>query len=236
MNTKNNLSQSEKCELLHSAFRTLRTRGIIKTWADLAGLLDVNPTSLSSAKNGKENYLTDSLISKVSDLLENYNNPNKYEVGSPRLGTEPEEGISALAPASQELKFVPTIPIHAYRAVNFDVMEYFATTTDKLHLSPIVLQFPKTDCYYFVNSEDMSPELRSNDMLCLSKLPEGASVTNGEIYIINTKYQGIIGRYVYDDGDFYLVKSNQTRWTDMRIPKEEVFSVFRILGGIRTNI
>ena len=103
-------------------------------------------------------------------------------------------------------------------------------------MSPIVMQFPGTDCYYFVNSEDMSPNLRTNDLLCLSRLPAEAKVTNGDICIINTKFQGILERFVYDDGDALILKAAQSRWTDMRIPKEEIFNIFRILGGIRTNI
>ena len=131
---------------------------------------------------------------------------------------------------------MPTIPIKAYRAVGFDVMEYFRTTTDYIHLTPIISQFPQTDCYYFVNSDDMSPNLHTNDLLCLSRIPNLDHITNGDLCIVNTKYNGMLERFVYDDGDAFVLKSSQPRWTDMRIEKKDIFSVFRILGGIRTNI
>lgn len=226
---------NEKIRIIKESYESLRARKIVKTQNDFAELLGISAKSLSAGKNGVEGYCTDSLISKIQGVMKEYERQERVE---PALLSqeEPQESLSALTPHFNEVRQVPTIPVHAYRAVDFDVMEYFKTTTDKLHLSPIVLQFPNTDCYFYVNSNEMSPELRTNDLLCLSRIPNEGRVTNGDIYILNTKYQGILGRFVYDDGDHYVLKSSQERWTDMRIPKAEVYSVFRILGGIRTNI
>ena len=224
---------SDKLNYIMESYNTLRARSVVKTWSDLASLLGVNRTCLSAAKQGDEKYLTDSLISKIQGLMKEY----ERSVVSAELSQADGEGrISAMAAPYQNMRCIPTIPIHAYRAVNFDVMQYFQETHDDLRMSPIVMQFPGTDCYYFVNSEDMSPNLRTNDLLCLSRLPDDAKVTNGDICIINTKYQGILERFVYDDGDALILKAAQPRWTDMRIPKDEIFNIFRILGGIRTNI
>lgn len=237
----------EKRRIFEDSFTTLRAKGIIKTYLDFANLLGVSKNSISAAKNGNETYLTDNLISKIQGLMReqeqsisisnSQNSPvingdnNNVEIGH----TQPAR-ISPMSVQHYQLKYIPTIPIHAYRAIGFDVMEYFQSTQDDLHMSPIVQQFPGTDCYYFVNSDDMSPNLQTNDLLCLARLPEGAKVTNGDLCILNTKYQGMLERFVYDDGDALILKATQPRWTDMRIPKEEIFNIFRILGGIRTNI
>lgn len=234
-----------KMSYIMDSYNTLRARSVVRTWSDFALLLGVNRTCLSAAKQGNENYLTDSLISKIHGLMKEYdrsvsvnNSPGTNVVNGDNNNVEigNHNGISSLGAVNPVMRYVPTIPIHAYRAINFDVMEYFRSTKDELHMSPIIMQFPGTDCYYFVNSEDMSPNLRTNDLLCLSRLPDDAKVTNGDLCIINTKYQGILERFVYDEGDSLLLKSTQPRWTDMMVPKDEVFSVFRILGGIRTNI
>ena len=223
----------EKIRIFEDSFTTLRAKGVIKTYQDFANILGVSKNSISAAKNGNETYLTDSLISKIQGLMKEYERP----VVTAEVSQVDGEGrISAMAAPYQNMRCIPTIPIHAYRAVNFDIMQYFQETHDDLKMSPIIMQFPGTDCYYFVNSEDMSPNLRTNDLLCLSRLPAEAKVTNGDICIINTKFQGILERFVYDEGDYLLLKSTQPRWTDMRIPKEEIFNIFRILGGIRTNI
>lgn len=226
---------NEKIRIIKESFDSLKARKIVKTQNDFAEILGISPKSLSAGKNGDERYCTDSLISNILGVMKEYERQDVVPV-NPEFSPKPEGKISALSTPYQTMKCVPTIPIHAYRAINFDVMEYFRTTSDDLHMSPIVMQFPGTDCYYFVNSEDMSPHLRTNDLLCLSRLPDEARVTNGDLCILNTKYQGMIGRFVYDDGDALVLRSNQPRWTDMRVPKEEIFSIFRILGGIRTNI
>lgn len=239
----NTMTNDNKLTYLHESYNTLRANGRIKTWTDFANLLDTNRSCLSAAKQGDPKYLTDSLIDKVKGVMTTSsliisNSPGSNVVNGDNNNVEfnGEKCLSAMATPYQSIRCVPTIPIHAYRAVGFDVMEYFKSTQDDLHMSPIVQQFPGTDCYYFVNSDDMSPNLQTNDMLCLARLPEGSKVTNGDLCILNTKYQGMLERFVYDDGDALILKSTQPRWTDMRIPKDEIFSVFRILGGIRTNI
>lgn len=218
--------------IFNNSFSTLRAKGVIKTYKDFADILGTSKNSISAAKKGDEKYLTESLISKIQGITKEL---ERVEMNSHEDDKLEISGTSALVPHSG-MKCVPTIPIHAYNAVNFDVMEYFAQTDDDLRLVPLVMQFPGTDCYYFVNSEDMSPNLRTNDLLCLSRLPDDAKVTNGDICVLNTKYQGILERFVYDEDDFLLLKSTQSRWTDMRVPKSEVFNIFRILGAIRTNI
>lgn len=230
----------EKIRIIKESYETLRARRIVKTQEDFAKLLDVSPKSFSAAKNGVPGYCTDSFVGRVIAFMKQYDTEKHVDgYGEPKtneMTLRDDHSISSLGAVNPVMRYVPTIPIHAYRAINFDVMEYFRNTKDELHMSPIIMQFPGTDCYYFVNSEDMSPNLRTNDLLCLSRLPDDAKVTNGDLCIINTKYQGILERFVYDEGECLLLKSSQPRWTDMRIPKEEIFSVFRILGGIRTNI
>ena len=242
INNCENMSKEEiKCKI-NAIYEELIAKGIIRNKQDFAELVDYNYNGLTQAMNGVERYVTESLLNKVR--FAKTNALRELEQGKAMvaytnddsLPSEQSSAPSALAPVSRSVKMVPTIPIHAYHAYNFDVMEYFRSTSDEVRMSPIVLQFPGTDCYYFVNSEDMSPHLRTNDLLCLARIPDGAKVTNGDICVVNTMHQGLLERFVYDEGDSLLLKSSQPRWTDMLIPKDEVFSIFRILGGIRTNI
>lgn len=230
-------------------FAWLKAHKYIKTQEDLANLIGGNRTTISRAMKGDPKYLTDKLLDRVSDIVKEC----MHQAGTPQKSinvvASPNAQVSNCNNDNTALeeqdnihtpqlptRYAPTIPIKAYRAVNFDVMEYFRTTSEYIHLTPVIAQFPTTDCYYFVNSNDMSPNLMTNDLLCLTRLPDDARVTNGDLCIINTKYQGMLERFVYDEEDHLLLKSTQPRWTDMRIPKKEVYSIFRILGGIRTNI
>lgn len=241
------MDNAERIKIFNDSFEVLRAKKIIKTYRDFAEILGVSKNSISAAKNGNEAYLTDALISKIRGVMKEYDrsvavsfSPNSPVItgdnNNVEIATSQEPVRVPVSLQNHQMRYVPTIPIHAYRATNFDVMTYFRDTQDDVRLAPIVMQFPGTDCYYFVNSEDMTPHLQTNDLLCLSRLPDEAKVTNGDICILNTKYQGIIERFVYDEGDHLLVKSTQPRWTDMRIPKNEIYNIFRILGGIRTNI
>lgn len=232
------MSNEERLSKLNEIYYEFINAGVIRNKKDFAVLLGSNYNCLTQAMNGVERYLTDSLLNKARYARQHNLNVNTVVVSNPNVDDQTQEGrtMSAIDAQYKNVRCVPTIPIHAYRAINFDVMEYFRETHDDVRMSPIVMQFPGTDCYYFVNSEDMTPHLQTNDLLCLSRLPEESRITNGDICILNTKYQGILERFVYDEGDHLLVKSTQERWTDMRIPKDEIYSIFRILGGIRTNI
>lgn len=225
-------SMDVKLQVLKYCYDWLRSNGIVKNQKQFADALEASESTISRAFACIPSALTDSLVERAKFCVTKY----QEQMSKEKSLSEVSANNSPMDRQNQPMRYVPTIPIHAYKAINFDVMDYFETTSDELHMSPIIMQFPGTDCYYFVNSDEMSPNLRTNDLLCLSRLPDEAKVTNGDICIINTKYQGILGRFVYDDGDALILKSTQARWSDMRIPKDEVYSVFRILGGIRTNI
>ena len=180
---------------------------------------------MSSATSGDPRYLTDSLMSKAMAVANEYNNTT----------TSSNQDKSYDVPS---INLVPTIPYKAYKEIGVDLNEYIQSQSPDLHMSPAVAQFAKTDCHYFVGSDAMLPHLHQSDVLALKRMPEEAQVINGEIYVVNSKYNGLIARFVYDDGDHIILKASehQTRYTPMRLPKEDIFGLYRVLGLIRTNI
>lgn len=236
---KNNMTLSDKSTYLQDAYNTLRAKGKVKTWTDFAKLIDVNRTSLSMAKQENENYLTDSLIDKIKGIMKEYDRPLQVELPVPEshdLTTPDKE--ARMAYQRSEMRLVPTIPYNVYKETNVDIQEMIENPPRPLHTSPAVAQFPTTDCHYFVNSDAMLPHLHPNDVLALKKIHEDAEVINGEICVINSKYNGLLARFVYDDGEYLILKASeaQNRFTDMRLHKKNIFGVYRILGLIRTNI
>lgn len=211
----------DKMRIFEDSFSILRANGVIKTYQDFANILGVSKNSISAAKNGDERYLTDSLISKVKAVLVKNAAPQEY--------THPSESSVTL---------VPTIPYKAYKEIGIDLQEYIHSQSPDLHMSPAIAQFAKTDCHYFVGSDAMLPHLHQSDVLALKRMPDQAQVINGEIYVVNSRYNGLIARFVYDDGDHIILKASeeQTRYTPMRLPKEDIFGLYRVLGLIRTNI
>ena len=56
----------DKKETLNFIFEQARSAGLARTQRDFAALLGINEKGFSSAMNGNEKYLTDSLIEKFS--------------------------------------------------------------------------------------------------------------------------------------------------------------------------
>lgn len=233
----NNMTLDNKLTYLQESYNTLRAKGKLKTWTDFALLLDVNRTCLSSAKSGDEKYLTDSLIDKVRGFMKEYNNSVSASNTDNEIQHNSDKEARMVYQRS-EMRLVPTIPYNVYKETNVDIQDMIENPSKPLHTSPAVAQFPTTDCHYFVNSDAMLPHLHPNDVLALRKIHENAQVINGEICVINSKYNGLIARFVYDDGDYLILKASETqkRFTDMRLHKDNIFGVYRILGLIRTNI
>lgn len=226
------MSFEDKMMIFSDSFTSLRARGIIKTYQDFAELLDVSKNSISAAKNGNEEYLTENLISKIKGLMKQYDTEKHVDgYGEPKtkeMTLRDEQGIH----------LVPTIPYKAYKEIGVDLQEYLNSQSPDLHMSPSIAQFARTDCHYFVGSDAMLPHLHQSDVLALKRMPDQAQVINGEIYVVNSRYNGLIARFVYDDGDHLILKASdeQTRYTPMRLPKDDIFGLYRVLGLVRTNI
>lgn len=241
------MEREQKIRIIKDSFETLRARKIVKTQGDFANLLGISAKSLSAAKNGVDGYCTDSLISKIQGLMAEQerslsisNSPNAVAISGDNNNvdlTTPDKE-ARMAYQRSEMRLVPTIPYNVYKEIDVDIQEMIENPPAPLHTSPAVAQFPTTDCHYFVNSDAMLPHLHPNDVLALKKIHKDAEVINGEICVINSKYNGLLARFVYDDGDYIILKASeaQNRFTDMRLHKDNIFGVYRILGLIRTNI
>lgn len=218
----------DRLEYLTWAYETMRNKGLVHTQNDFASIVGLNKSTLSRAFGGNPKYLTESLISKVRDFMDGY----KDEPISKKLtGIDNDE-------CGTSITLVPTIPYKAYKEIGVDLQEYIQSQSPDLHMSPAIAQFAKTDCHYFVGSDAMLPHLHQSDVLALKRMPDQAQVINGEIYVVNSRYNGLIARFVYDDGDYIILKASeeQTRYTPMRLPKEDIFGLYRVLGLVRTNI
>lgn len=226
----------EKLISLKESFEWLRFNGIIKNQKEFADLLSTDKSSMSRAMNGDTKYLTKNLVSKAEACVKMYKEKTGDIQDANELTTPDKE--ARMAYQRSEMRLVPTIPYNVYKEIDVDIQEMIENPPAPLHTSPAVAQFPTTDCHYFVNSDAMLPHLHPNDVLALKKIHRDAEVINGEICVINSKYNGLLARFVYDDGDYLILKASeaQNRFTDMRLHKDNIFGVYRILGLIRTNI
>lgn len=234
-----------KCKL-NAIYEELLETGRVNNKRAFATLLGVNYNALTQAMNGVERYLTNSLLSKATSALNNNSSNINFDIKN--LGELSEDEKREIVDAierdfpitmqSQMVSLVPTIPYKAYKEIGVDLQEYIRSQSPDLHMSPAIAQFAKTDCHYFVGSDAMLPHLHQSDVLALKRMPEQAQVINGEIYVVNSRYNGLIARFVYDDGDHLILRASdeQRRYTPMRLPKKDIFGLYRVLGLVRTNI
>lgn len=59
---------NDKLNIMRDAYNVCLQRGIIKTQKDFAELIGISKSTLSSAMNGNEQYLTDRLVARVIDI------------------------------------------------------------------------------------------------------------------------------------------------------------------------
>lgn len=131
---------------------------------------------------------------------------------------------------------IPVIPENLYKEVNVDILEFLRNGENKFRTTPAVQQFPKTTCFYVVHTIAMYPHLHEGDVLALKALPPTAPIVNGELYAVDTSDLGLVIRFAYDRGDCIEMRSSQERFESFEIKKETVYSIFRIVGLIRSNI
>lgn len=71
-----------------------------------------------------------------------------------------------------------------------------------------------------MNNSAMSPTLYQNEYVFLKPFASTSEIIDGEIYGIETASRGVLIRFLYNDGDYYLARPKNTReFGDLRIPK-----------------
>lgn len=233
----------EKVRIIESSIRTLQARGIIKTQEEFAELLHINPKSLSAAKNGTKGYCSDSLVGKIiaymTDLDQGINiNHSPHTTVATGQGQININGPMPPEEQEQEENMVPVIPTNLYKESDVNIMEYMENEENEFTTSPAVQQFPKTDLFYTVQTMAMYPHLHQGDILALKAVKKRTPIVNGELYAVDTVDLGVLVRFIYDRGDEIELKGSEKadRFESFFINKNDIYTIFRVVGLIRTNI
>ena len=236
-----------KNDILKEAFEWFRYEGIIKTQKEFASLIGITESNMSRALKGDEKYLTDNLISKVNALMKYHKEEQGISINhSPNTNVATGQGqinistpIPNLQPQpSPEDNMVPVIPLNLYKESDVNILEYINDDDNNVQTTPAVQQFPKTDAIYSVQTMAMYPHLHQGDLLALKAIKKSTSIVNGEMYAIDTIDNGIIVRFAYDRGDYLELKASERadRFESFTINKKDIYTIFRVVGMIRTNI
>lgn len=95
----------------------------------------------------------------------------------------------------------------------------------------------RTKCVIQMDNNAMAPALYQNELVFLKPFAEDSEIIDGEIYGIETKARGILIRFLYDDGDYYLTRPKNTReFGDIRILKTDVIKKYHIVFHGSTHL
>ena len=83
----------------------------------------------------------------------------------------------------------------------------------------------------------MAPKIRRGYLIALRRMPEGSTIINGEIYVVDTKSQGMFLRKIVDNGEsLTFIAENQQAFPDFELPYTDVINIFRVVGVLITNL
>lgn len=139
---------------------------------------------------------------------------------------------------TQEEDMVPVIPTNLYKESDVNIMEYMENEENEFTTSPAVQQFPKTDLFYTVQTMAMYPHLHQGDILALKAVKKRTPIVNGELYAVDTVDLGVLVRFIYDRGEQIELRGSEKadRSESFFLNKDDIYTIFRVVGLIRTNI
>lgn len=191
----------EKIAYIKDSFNTLRTRGIVKTQGDFAGLLGIAERSLSAAKNGDERYLTENLISRISSLMEQM------------AGGETSETI-------------PVIPTEAMAGTLGEFAESVHVYECERMISPI----KGADYAIKVCGDSMTPEIPNGSQILIKKICEDQFVEWGKVFCLDTSNGAVIKKiYPTENPDVIECRSVNPDFPPFRINVKHINGWYRVL-------
>lgn len=158
------MSDEEKIAYVVESFNTLRARGIVKTQGDFASMLGIAERSLSAAKNGKDGYLTDSLLAKIKALMD------KVDMDAGKASA------------------IPVIPVEAMAGTLVQFFEQVKEYDCERMVSPI----KGADYAIKIYGDSMSPEYTSGSICLIKRIDERQFIEWGKVYVLDTDNGAVI--------------------------------------------
>ena len=131
---------------------------------------------------------------------------------------------------------IPVIPARLFRAPEIDIYEYVMNSPSVEKLPPVP-HFQKHDMFATCPGDAMAPKIRRGYLIALRRMPDGSTIINGEIYVVDTNSQGMFLRKIVDNGEsLTFIAENQQAFPDFELPYTDVINIFRVVGVLITNL
>lgn len=131
---------------------------------------------------------------------------------------------------------IPVIPARLFRAPEINIYEYVMNSPNVERLPPVP-HFQKHDLFATCPGDAMAPKICRGYLIALRRMPEGSTIINGEIYVVDTISQGMFLRRIVDNGDsLTFIAENQQDFPDFNLPYSDVINIFRVVGVLIANL
>lgn len=131
---------------------------------------------------------------------------------------------------------IPVVPARLFRAPEINIYEYVISSNNVEKLPPVP-HFQKHDLFATCPGDAMAPRICRGYLLALRRMPIDSTIINGEIYVVDTKSQGMFLRRLVDNGHgLTFIAENPQEFPDFDLEYSDVLNIFRVVGVLISNI
>ena len=204
---------SDRINALNQCYQKALSMGKVHNKKEFAELVGISRTSMSSAFNGDERYLTDSLISKVSGCIETL----ELETMFPSIQSVQQKYESQVT--------IPVIPTGARAGTLGD----FAEGVQEYDCERMVSPIKGADFAIQVTGESMSPEYPNGSHIIIKKI-SAEFISWGNVFCLDTNDGAIIKQvYPTDDDSIIECRSLNPAYPPFKVKKDLINGWYRVL-------
>ena len=204
---------SDRINALNQCYQKALSMGKVHNKKEFAELVGISRTSMSSAFNGDERYLTDSLISKVSGCIETL----ELETMFPSIQSVQQKYESQVT--------IPVIPTGARAGTLGD----FAEGVQEYNCERMVSPIKGADFAIQVTGESMSPEYPNGSHIIIKKI-SAEFISWGNVFCLDTNDGAIIKQvYPTDDDSIIECRSLNPAYPPFKVKKDLINGWYRVL-------
>lgn len=126
----------------------------------------------------------------------------------------------------------PIIPSYMYNMPDYDIYANIKNGAANMEIFSVEGFMKQIDIIYRVQDNSMTPSFTSGDLIGIRRLPETEHIVNGDYYVIDTKPHGVRLRILIENADSYTLRTidaNRDRYTDFKVAKSEIISIFAVV-------
>lgn len=204
---------TERLNALNQCYQKALATGKVHNKKEFAEFVGISRTSISSAFNGDERYLTDSLISKVTGCIDTL----ELEIMFP--------SIQSVQHKYEPIVTIPVIPTGARAGTLGDFADGLKEYDCERMISPI----KGADFAIQVTGDSMSPEYPNGSQIIIKKI-SAEFISWGNVFCLDTNDGAIIKQvYPTDDEDVIECRSLNPAYPPFKVNKGLINGWYRVL-------